>query len=946
MTQENRQQLLILLRLIYGLQAETWTNEKITKPEAFAEVIKQAQVLGIALEPTDPQFLPTMAVKIYEELRKPPEQPVPNIDSSQLKEWGKDLQQAKEDQKIKTTKLLFPISLDEQIKNALRINQQKIAKILISQEPRLAQFPEIAEEISWKSTVENINNLPVSRPEAFSEKEYEKIINEKILPAVTQELKKWGIEKTKIEANKEILAKELTAQTYQSAKTLAATPHNTLLQKETTKPPLSKEIPTSILSKLEGSTDGVAFSPIFTALHPPTAISFTKKIVFAPIVKALQGITNNSEQIIPRAQLAILKGLTSKDLQLSLEVLEKLGLPSNHPQIDILKNQFDYLEEFESSHKVLTFILKNYYEYSKKIEKWQIQEPESELYLPSLSPKPAWHRLKGYSWNLRQGLNKFGFFIKTHEKTYLGPGKSIIRFILPDKATNILTFGKVKKFANFRTIIYQKTVKPVFIWLGKTAVGRAVKTGFKQVANWVALKLGIKIAASVTTAGVGTVIAFWPEIKKLIKKAGAFVGGLLIVAAHYGAAALTGTLIGALGGLIGGAVLGFKIGAAIGFIGGPLGAIIGGIIGTVVFGIGGFLIGLGIQLLIDKIHLAGASLPQATAVATSKATAAAVTSSGNIVLGTIGGIAVAGAIITQINSSAFLGPEGKPLTSPYIQTEKNASFSGKIGEVIEYKIIIKPTDKPLQQLKIKDRQGAICEGQTPILNSQMWEEQEIQLGNSWEKSYSVKTNESFNNCLISNTVEVTALVDGQTEKSFAEANIVIGQPPMDCPSGWPTDFGHITQGPAGTFSHHNPNIQEAIDIGIPVGNKVYATHKGTTFVSYDPLEWKDVDKDGKKECVGGGGYYVKISGVCRGIPFSSWYFHLNQQLVPSGTTVKLHDLIGLSGSTGTCKFSPHLHYEFREHDRYEATIIKMIRPFVPIDVPRGCGESFPCNIQW
>ena len=238
MTQQEYQQYQQLARLVYYLQLEAWPLEKPNKPTALAEVIKIAQVLGINIDYADPQFLPAVAKKIAEILIKPTEPPPQNIDFFRLKEWERELEAAKQKIKVDTTKILFPTT-NKQIQNLVKIYQQKITEVLKSSEPILNQLPpEVREEISQKTVVKNIDNLPVS-PEVLSPEGYQKIIQEKFIPTIKEELTRWGMEKTQIETQKETIVKKLVTQTYEPAKTLTATFHKTI---PIATPPITPEI--------------------------------------------------------------------------------------------------------------------------------------------------------------------------------------------------------------------------------------------------------------------------------------------------------------------------------------------------------------------------------------------------------------------------------------------------------------------------------------------------------------------------------------------------------------------------------------------------------------------------------------------------------------------------------------------------------------------------------
>lgn len=894
--------------LVYALQLEAWPLEEIDKPTAFAEIIRFSQVLGIEIDPSDPAFLPTLQAKINELLAVPKPE-TPNIPPN-LNELVEIYEKANQKQKIKIQKLIFP-TLDEQIEKLQNQYAQKIHQELTKTEPILSQNPSLTKEISQNLANKLITNLPLTaRPEIFTPKEYEDLLNQS-QTTIMQELKRAGITQPKIE--KAVLAK-LAQETLPEVKRLSTTPHSIFPIRLVVKPPLSEKIPEPVLTKMAQQPEGIASPLVFNLLYPPTAFSFAKKIILTPSVKPLQWVAKNAEGVIPQAKLAIVRGLTNKDLQESIAVLENLGLPTDHPQIDKLHRQAQRLQEFESSHQILSFILRNYYEYPKKINRLQIQEPETGIYLPRLSPPPVWHQQKGYSWQLRQGLNKFGFLTKTQQKVSLAPEKTILR----------------SAFFRFRQFIYQKTLKPIVIWLGKTFFGKAAKTGAKRVATWTATKLGL----GTLTRGLGFLSLAWPKIKKILKSAGVALGGLLIAAAQIGIGAVVGTIVGSIGGLVGGVWLGLKAGAAVGIFGaGPVGAIVGGAIGAVVGGIVGFFSGWAIQTLGDKLatFFSNASIPQAATAFSAQTTAAATTTLGKVFVGTLAGAGVGTVIISQVVSSSFIIPsEGEIQGSHYIQATKTAQFSGHVGDKINYTLGVNSTGKPLINVEIIDEPSASCQGQSPNLKKQSWSQEEIITGNPWQIKYNLPTNETFDNCLIINRVTVTANVEGEPDRQQTTINaiVTIGNPPEDCPQGWPTTSGYIVQGPDGSYSHQG---REAIDIGMPIGTPVYATHKGFAFVG--------IGADGGKG--------VWLTNTCGGIQFRSTYYHLDYWTVENGQQVNRGDRIGLSGNTGNTT-GPHLHYEFKPANETFWTDKKLEigPPYIPQSVPRGCNSQEGCQTSW
>ncbi|TSC53983.1 MAG: hypothetical protein LiPW31_269, partial [Microgenomates group bacterium LiPW_31] len=276
MNQEQKARYQRLQNFVYALQQEVWTIKEIDKKTAFAEVVSFAQnILGIKIAPSDPKFLIAVQLKLNELLPQPEEQPVPNIPPN-LQEMVETYEKHLQESRIQTQKFIFP-TLDEQIKARQRQYAEKIRQQLIAGEEQLAQNLTLAEEISLNITNQIVMTLPqVVKEEAFSEKEYQEILV-KIQPIITQELERAGIEKPK--------AKIETRETFEDAKSLAATPHAQIAPKPPVAPVKIPQAPQPKISDLpylfkQPSGVKVGFGTRTWAA--------TKKVVSTPIAKPLQ----------------------------------------------------------------------------------------------------------------------------------------------------------------------------------------------------------------------------------------------------------------------------------------------------------------------------------------------------------------------------------------------------------------------------------------------------------------------------------------------------------------------------------------------------------------------------------------------------------------------------------------------------------------------------------
>lgn len=184
---------------------------------------------------------------------------------------------------------------------------------------------------------------------------------------------------------------------------------------------------------------------------------------------------------------------------------------------------------------------------------------------------------------------------------------------------------------------------------------------------------------------------------------------------------------------------------------------------------------------------------------------------------------------------------------------------------------------------------------------------------------------TYTDIFVRDTFTVTADAEGLTgETSSASAVVRIGNPPEDCPSGWPL-AGSLTRGAYSISTHA---FAEAIDIAGSAGTPVNATHSGVARVTVS----------------GALGKNVEVISFCEGRDFFSRYSHMDSVIVADGASVGYGEQIGTRGDTGNSS-GPHLHYEFKYADytptgglfNYEDNPPYMMVPYVPKDLPRGCN---------
>jgi len=119
---------------------------------------------------------------------------------------------------------------------------------------------------------------------------------------------------------------------------------------------------------------------------------------------------------------------------------------------------------------------------------------------------------------------------------------------------------------------------------------------------------------------------------------------------------------------------------------------------------------------------------------------------------------------------------------------------------------------------------------------------------------------------------------------------------VSIPAIWPIDR-RVLRGKIGAFGWRNHPIlhsyimHEGIDLGSPMGTRVYATGNGRVVIDNSEMS----------------GYGLQVL-IDHGFGYKTRYAHLSRILVAPGQYVKRGEVIGLVGTTGRST-GPHLHYE-------------------------------------
>jgi len=286
--------------------------------------------------------------------------------------------------------------------------------------------------------------------------------------------------------------------------------------------------------------------------------------------------------------------------------------------------------------------------------------------------------------------------------------------------------------------------------------------------------------------------------------------------------------------------------------------------------------------------------------------------------------------------------------SPYLKYSNEELETQDI--VVSYRIDITAPDSDLLDITVSE--NCTSQGTTPDLecpDRSQWIPIPLEGYIPATETFSIEytrtfTNPDYRDSLTTDTVSVSARIEGETaQTAIASAQVCIGDCPVDCPSGWPTEHGYITQGPDTPPPMSHSNNDAAIDIGIqgltqPV--YVYSTHGGTVRAFYSA----------------GGGNTVEISSNCNGIEFRSSYQHLAgsfDDFVSTGEIIGPGIPIGIVDNTGSSTEGTHLHYEFIDSIPKPGGML-MQPPYIPeaiqpsSDCCSACGASYDpfCTTSW
>ncbi|MEK9147118.1 MAG: M23 family metallopeptidase, partial [Patescibacteria group bacterium] len=316
------------------------------------------------------------------------------------------------------------------------------------------------------------------------------------------------------------------------------------------------------------------------------------------------------------------------------------------------------------------------------------------------------------------------------------------------------------------------------------------------------------------------------------------------------------------------------------------------------------------------------------------------------VAGGISAVAVGGTIVGIVTATTFFNPEsevispGPPNENQFLILDKTANPTqmATAGGNITFTITL-TAKVELEGVKVIDRLNVQTKDKSFSVDRDINGKPislipcppSLAAGQVCTYVFEITTDAGFQDSIVTNTAEVTAIPKNQPLTSAHDtATVIIGNPPAACPRGWPA-VGEVTQGPEGSFSHSSPQYgeYEALDTAQSMGNRVYATVEGSVveIISINNFDQR-----------------IGIQPAnCPGLNVVN-YWHLSAVLVSPGDIVSFGQEIGRTGGfviNGVPQ--PHIHYQFnRPADRS----FRIEEPYIPQNVlRRDCNEpAIECGV--
>jgi len=186
------------LPLIYDLQEETWPHDHLSRKAVLDKIIQIAQILGVNLNPNDPEFLTAVMIKIWEISFQPPKLEAPSI-PPHLAEFLEDYDKAKREQQEEIRKKL---GTQENYDHYQKLTNE-FEKIIVRIDSRIPG--KLATRMAETMANETLSSLPTMP--MVQEEEKNQVLN-KVKDIIDKKFEKIKSEEAVIKEAEEIVSKE------------------------------------------------------------------------------------------------------------------------------------------------------------------------------------------------------------------------------------------------------------------------------------------------------------------------------------------------------------------------------------------------------------------------------------------------------------------------------------------------------------------------------------------------------------------------------------------------------------------------------------------------------------------------------------------------------------------------------------------------------------------
>lgn len=257
-----------------------------------------------------------------------------------------------------------------------------------------------------------------------------------------------------------------------------------------------------------------------------------------------------------------------------------------------------------------------------------------------------------------------------------------------------------------------------------------------------------------------------------------------------------------------------------------------------------------------------------------------------------------------------------------LETVKN-SMRGRVGELADLKVTLEnqKSKNTTQREELVELKNQYSDQNSVLTNNKADKAELLSATQNEEANYQalLRDKEAARDLLMQEVQDIESrlqfILDPNT---IPTAGTAVFRWPINPPIHITQYFGYTKFALSGAY---NGNAHNGMDLGIPVGTKIYAPLSGTVrFV-------------GNTDLVPGCYSWGKWVLIDHPNGLSSMFAHLSQPAVSAGQKVNTGDVVAYSGNTGYST-GPHLHYTV-----YVKDAVKVMR-FSEFKATTGCGAAY------